>query len=104
MEDPILFYTIEEVQFFEKPYFDGKNWYGLERTDNNKIFLTETRAAALGYPVQHNEEPSGYIYTPYGYEQYKYIPVYCRSKYNLDHSKLYPNEYVKYKKNNKKKF
>jgi len=47
MEAPILFNTLEEVQFFEKPYFDGERWHGLK--DNEKrIFLTEARSSALG--------------------------------------------------------
>ncbi|MEQ2527607.1 hypothetical protein WMO40_12925 [Bacillaceae bacterium CLA-AA-H227] len=91
---PFLFIALEAVIFFEKPYFDGKEWHNLTLgKDEKRVLLSETRTASLGFPVEQNEEPSGYVFSVYGHGDECYIPVYDRT--NLIHSDdLYPTEVV----------
>ncbi|OIJ09397.1 hypothetical protein BKP35_16195 [Anaerobacillus arseniciselenatis] len=91
---PIVFISLDVVEFFEKPYFDGSKWYNLSLDrGEQRIFLSETRSAMLNVPVGRDEEPSGYIYSVYGNDEECYIPVYDRtSKVELEN--LYPTEIV----------
>ncbi|RTR26564.1 hypothetical protein EKG37_21065 [Robertmurraya yapensis] len=91
---PILFITLEAVIFFEKPYFDGNEWHNLSLgKDEKRVFLSETRTALLGFPVEQNEEPAGYVFSVYGLGDECYIPVYDRTDL-VDLDYLYPKEVV----------
>ncbi len=92
--NPILFFTVDIVQFFEKPYFDGQKWHDLTLHDDEvRFFLTESRCAMLHVEVSQDEEPVGYIHSVYGRGRETYIPVYDRSNM-VEKDLLYPNEVI----------
>jgi hypothetical protein len=91
---PFLFLPLDAVKFFDKPYFDGKEWHNLSlEQGEQRIFLTETRSAMLGVPAGEDEEPFAYIFSVYGRGDESYIPVFDRTnKVEIDH--LYSTEIV----------
>lgn len=89
-----IYISLDAVQFFEKPYFDGLVWHNLTLADDEeKILLTETRAAMLGVPVQREEEPAGYIYSIYGNSDECYSPIYDRTDI-VKRDRLYSSEII----------
>lgn len=93
---PFMYYTLEAVIFFNKPYYDGKEWNNHNPTNEIKptVYLSETRAQFFNVPVKHDEEPSAYVYSVYGQGDEVYMPVYERSNSHISLEKLYPKETV----------
>lgn len=92
---PFIFISLEAVKFFEKPYFDGKQWYNLSLKDGEqRVLLSETRSAMLQIPVTQDEEPSAYIFSVYGRGDECYVPVYDRTGM-VELDSLYSSEIIK---------
>ncbi|MGY3716059.1 hypothetical protein ACWE42_11085 [Sutcliffiella cohnii] len=92
--EAFMFLTLDAVRFFGTPYFDGQQWNNLQLGDGEiRVYLTETRASILKFPVGRNEEPIAYIHSIYGIGEESYIPVYDRTNL-VPIEKLYPNEII----------
>ena len=96
-DTPFLYLSLEAVKFFEKPYFDGKEWHNLSLEQGEQlVLLSETRSAMLRVPVGKNEEPSAYVYSVYGQGDECYIPVFDRTN-KVDFEKLYSKEIITFR-------
>lgn len=93
-DTPFLYLSLDAVKFFEKPYFDGKEWHNLSLEHGEQlVLLSETRSAMLRVPVDKSEEPFAYVYSVYGQGDECYIPVFDRTN-KVDFEKLYSKEII----------